>query len=242
LSFENNDVPSIAYPAVTYAKPLVEGLCARRDLCLSPMTPTDVLAALPGKQHACVLVPPGALLHHGPYRILPGVGVSSEAATGSELLVAPDSLDQIQEIVVHPNATHLVDLIRILYLLRGFPVPTFSTEGTLSGAATLLSGDEGRGRQSEAGHDLGTLWRESTDLPFVLGVWACSVGAPYRMLRTALGESSRGAIDSVKETEEKARLLHYSVLSRESDSLRELHALAVRFNLCATTEEAIVFC
>lgn len=229
---------SVAYPDVYYTTPLVSGLVARRDLTLHALPPhqSDVSALT---QHGCVFVPPSVLLEAPELRLLPGIGVAAHGATGSERLVTSAPLEGITEIGIHPEAGHLWPILELLYLARELTPPSRVPYAADGSVPCLISGNTGQEMADAPGHDLGTLWHETTELPLVLGVWACAPGSPYRMLRTVLGGAARS---DVAMAPGERSLLHTSLLSRESDSLRALYALAVTHGRAEANEAAIVFC
>lgn len=242
MHIENSAPVSIAYPDVFYATPLVASLHQRNDLTLNPCSPNDVFPETDTAQHGCILLPPTALLHHGPYRILPGVGIIADGTSPSERLVADQPLESIKQIAVDPAAQHLIPLLSLIFLERGLPLPIVVAGDDHATLPLLLSGNAGLARAEDGGHDLGALWQELTDLPLVLGLWACGPGAPYRKLRTLLGEAARDAEASCTDRSWPAHGLHYRLLSKESDSLRTFYSLAVKHGLTVASEEAIVFC
>ena len=228
---------AVAFPDVYYTAPLAPGLRVRGDLQLESLDMPTLLARAGAGAYGCMLLPPHALVAHGPFRLLPGMGVVAEEATGSERLLTTRPLDQIACVSAMPSAAHLVPLVTLLFLERGLAPPTF-VDTEEPDAVPLVSGDTGLARLEEAGHDLGVLWRETTELPLVLGAWACVQGAPHRLLRMVVGEASRGA----SENSGAPRGIHYTILSRESDSLRAYLGLLAKHGLAEATEEAIAFC
>jgi len=242
MSFSAMPGPSLAWPEVYYMAPLAAQLRGRGDLVVSALPPREMEAAARDNAQRCLLVAPATLLRQGPFQLLPGVGVAAEGATGSERLVASGPLEAIGRVAVHPDAAHLLPVLQVILLELGLPLPEVVPEDGDSDTAVLLSGDGGRARAGEPGHDLGLLWRRVTGLPLVLGVWACGPGAPYRALRTVLGEAARDAEFDESAGWPPGNALHYRLLSQESDSLRAFHALAVKHHLAEAREHAIVFC
>ena len=229
---------SVAFPEVYYTAPLVTNLQQRFDLVLHSVAPAQLDASALA-HHGCVLLPPSALLAAPEIRLLPGIGVSAHGATGTERLLSAAPLEEIVEVQIHPDATHLRPLLELLYLAKGLTPPTplpYEIDGT---APLLCSGDAGRTMIDRAGHDLGILWHEVMELPLVLGVWACAPDAPYRTLRTVLGAAAR---EGSMQKNAGTGLLHHELLSRESDSLRAFHALAVSHGRAEANSEAIAFC
>ncbi len=229
---------SVAFPEVYYTTPLVAKLQQRLDLTLHPLAPAQ-LDASALQQHGCVLLSPAALLAVSEIRLLPGMGVSAHGATGTERLLSSAPLEEIVDVQVHPDAAHLLPLLELLYLARDLTPPTPVPYDAGATAPLLCSGDVGRALGDREGHDLGELWHALTELPLVLGVWACAPGAPYRMLRTVLATAAR---EGTVEEDGDAGLLHHELLSRESDSIRAFHTLAVSHGRAEASSEAIVFC
>ncbi len=238
MQFEPPTPVSVAYPDVYYTAPLISGLQQRHDLQLHAL-PADQSDGSALAQHGCVFVPPSFLLRAPETRLLPGIGISAHGATGTERLISPKPLESITEVQVHPDAGHLWPILELLFLARDLTPP--ARVGSMSGESTslLCSGDLGRTMADQPGHDLGLLWKETTTLPLVLGVWACAPGAPYRTLRTVLGAAVREHSGGADADE---GLLHTTLLSQESDSLRSLYALAVTHDRAEANPGAIVFC
>ena len=235
-------VTSIGYPDVYYAMPTVNALRHRGDLCFSGLAPQELLGAVTSNRFSTYLLSPWHLIQSKNLLVIPGIGVAANGMSGSERLVSAAPLASIEAVSVHPNARHLVPLLRLIYLERGLPLPTISDVYDAHETSVLYGGDEGRDQQSVPGHDLGTLWQETTDLPLVLGAWACAPGSPYRSLRHTLGGVARSLGAPESEIADEPPFLHHDLLSRESDSLRHFNTLAIRHRLVESNEEAISFC
>ena len=245
--------PAIAVPDCYYVRPLLHGLHLREDLSLRSCEPDGLMDVLSDPACCCAFVSPTALLRDDRLSVLPGAGAVAREAAVSERLITSAPLEAVRTVAVAPGAAHLVDYIRVLFAERGLPQPDFFAEG--DGAATaeiarLVSGDSGLAHDAAIpGHDVGALWKECTGMPMVLGLWACTPMAPYRLLRQVLGEAARQeeealagkAATSGAEVATKDHL-YYRLLSLESDSIRTLHALARRHAICETSAESIAFC
>ena len=246
--------PVVGVPECYYASPLVAGLTDRVDLSLRVLPADGLAAALETHACACALVSPAVLLHSSELSVLPGAGVVARETAPTERLLTALPLEAIRRIAVLPGAEHHETVVRVLFAERGITPPTFRPGVEGGEDARLVSGNAGLAVSRETpGFDLGSLWLETTGLPLVLGVWACTTTAPSRMLRHVLGESARQgeAYQAANNTDRPALCtieqdaldhLYFRLLSLESDSVRALHTLALRHTSGETIAESIVFC
>lgn len=226
--------------------PLITGLDQRHDITLKTWPSDALAAALQGGACGCAFITPTLLFHIPGLRVLPGVGLVAREQTPTECLVTAHPPERIHRIAVAPNAAHLKDYVRLLFAARGLTPPDFvpSDEAGAAADAALVSEPAAPGTPII---NLGALWKETTGLPLVLGVWACTAGAPGRQLRQILGEAARRGEEAQYLAMKNApaptspALLYFRLLSRECESLRALATLAARHTTGETTEESIVF-
>ena len=107
--------------------------------------------------------------------------------------------------------------------------------------ATLISGVD-IDHEICAGYDVPAMWRERTDTPLVLGVWACRSDGPIRLMRHVLGEAAQRGEATHDGYSTASRNYYYRMLSAESDAIRTLHRLARRHAIAGATVESIGFC
>ncbi|AGW14355.1 menaquinone biosynthetic enzyme MqnA/MqnD family protein [Megalodesulfovibrio gigas] len=121
------------------------------------------------------------------YLLLPGLAIASFGPVGSVLLFSSVPLDELQDKpILVTAATHTsAALLQLLLAQRlGACPPLVHAEGGIRNslahgecpAAALAIGDEAlvlaRNPCFSHTYDLGAMWRESTNLPFVFGLWA----------------------------------------------------------------------
>lgn len=243
-------LPLVGISDTYQARPLAGALASRQDLKLVYASPGEMSTMLDQGRCDCALLPPAALLTDARFMVLPGSGVVAHKAAVSERLITTLPLEEVHTIATAAESEHLCAYVNVLFAERGLPAPTFVQDTNAPVDATLISGDAGL-TTADGGYDLGTLWFETTELPMVLGAWVCAATAPYRRLRQLLGEAGRDCVSPGAaphgEVIGRARSVidahyYYRLLSLESDSLRRLHALAVRHAICETSSESIAFC
>jgi len=133
-----------------------------------------------------------ALFHEG-YDILDGVAVSSDGPVKSVFLAHRQRLEEIQTVYCDTASLTSVNLLRVLLAERGInpvfePLPDYSQASELENV--LLIGNPGidflRAPHEQTIWDLGTAWKELTNLPFVYAVWALRRGYHDEALRKKL--------------------------------------------------------
>jgi predicted solute-binding protein len=241
--FQNTFIPmEIGVPPWPAIAPLVLGLKERGDMRLLTLTPEQIAVSLRGDHCACALIAPALLLDDPELHVLPGAGLVVRETGTSERLVCDAPLESIRRVFVTPGAEALTLYVRLLFAEQGLSIPEFNSaqDGSASDA-TLISGVE-RDHGNIAGHDVAAMWRECTDTPMVLGVWACRSNGPIRVMRHVLGETAiRGEAD-LDGANAVTRNYYYRMLSAESDSIRALHRLARKHAIAGATVESIGFC
>ena len=234
--------PVIGGPPWPAVAPLIAGLEHRGDLKLAFHSP--VRGADPLSEHgcACALVSPATLLDDPALRVLPGAGLVTRETATSERLLCNVPLESIRRILVTPGGITLERYVQVLFAERGLPLPAMVTaESGESGDATLVSGVDSN-QNDPAGYDIAAMWRECTDTPLVLGVWACRSDGPIRLLRHVLGEAAQRGESELDGSDAVTQQYYYRMLSAESNSIRALHHLARKHAIAGANVEAIGFC
>jgi len=133
-----------------------------------------------------------ALFHEG-YDILDGVAIASDGPVKSVFLAHRQRLEEIQTVYCDTASLTSVNLLRVLLAERGInpvfePLPDYSQASELENV--LLIGNPGidflRAPHEQTIWDLGTAWKELTNLPFVYAVWALRRGHHDEALRKKL--------------------------------------------------------
>lgn len=198
------------------------------------------------------LVPVVESMRDPNYRIVPGPCVSCLGPVDSILLFSTQPLSQIRTIGVDLSSNTSVELLRVLFHLRGLPAPELTavpprldrlrTQDPLD--AVLLIGDpalaEDHGEFPR--FDLGALWHEATGLPFVFAAWVGQANAPREAIdcvtdtlaanlprRDELAESFTREYPGVIDVDGARRYLttsiRYSMGDAECTGLERFHAL-----------------
>ena len=127
------------------------------------------------------------------YDILDGVAVASDGPVKSVFLAHRQRLEEIQTVYCDTASLTSVNLLRVLLAERGInpifePLPDYAQASELDNV--LLIGNSGidfvRTPHEHKIWDLGTAWKELTDLPFVYAVWAMRRGHHDETLRNKL--------------------------------------------------------
>ncbi len=206
----------------------------------------------------CALLPPLDALSIPLCDLVPGVGVAAEGPTESEWLHCNSPLAQIQSIAAHPGSEDAACFAAATLATGMNPAPMLQAKPE-EAAALALGGDSGFDEPTDyrEHHDLGVLWHTYTGLPMVLRVWACRFRAPFPTIRTALfaayresasgcgavaeEESDRRGIPVTRAHRYLTETLHFSVASKEAESLRKLRDVGAAHDLCPQ-ESRVVFC
>ena len=145
-----------------------------------------------GELDAALVSVTEALFHEG-YDILNGVAVASDGPVKSVFLAHRQQLEEIKTVYCDTASLTSVNLLRVLLAERGInpifePLPDYAQARELDNV--LLIGNSGidflRAPHEHKIWDLGTAWKELTDLPFVYAVWALRRGCHDETLRNKL--------------------------------------------------------
>ena len=161
-------------------------------------TPARLAAMLRRDELDAALVSVTEVLLHDRYDILDGVAIASLGEVYSVFLAHKKPLAEAQEVFCDTASLTSVNLLKVLLAERGLK-PEFKPLENYAAASekdfVLLIGDAAiefqRAPHAHAIFDLGTAWRELTNLPFVYAVWALRRGVENRELRVELRSSKR---------------------------------------------------
>ncbi|MEE8142128.1 MAG: menaquinone biosynthesis protein [Planctomycetota bacterium] len=147
------------------------------------------------------LVPQVEATREPSYRIVPGLCIACQGPAESILLFSTREWSRIRRVGVDLSSHTSVELLKVLFHLRGGPIPELVTlpprldplrESTLD--AMLLIGD--RALVEDHGEfprfDLGALWTEETQLPFVFAVWLGREGLSPEVVETVQRVAQQG--------------------------------------------------
>ena len=173
------------------------------------------------------------------YDILDGVAIASHGEVYSVLLAHQRPLAEAREIFCDPASLASVNLLKVLLAERGLR-PAFKPLENYAVAPekdfVLLIGDRAiefqRAPHTHEIFDLGTAWREQTQLPFVYAVWALRRGIENRELRRELKEAKRFGLDT----------LDHIIATRtefDEDFRRDYFERHIHFHLGADEKRAI---
>ena len=214
------------------------GMIPSIEYCRGPLTPSE-----------------------GPYRIVPGMGIISNAAVASVALFASRPLDEVRTIAADTSSRTSHGLLRILCAERfGIqpefqPMPPDPERMLRECDAALLIGDPALYFDHEAHGvqkiDLGTEWTALTGLPFVWAFWAGRPGvlSPADVAQFAAardrGVAAAGAIATEycgagQAARGRAYLrenIQYAFGAREEAGLRRYYALAVQHGVIPAARE-----
>jgi len=171
--------------AVDYlnARPLVYGLELRTDLFSLRFDLPSKCAALLHERSIDVGMIPSIEYERGrDYRIVPGVGITSDGPVASVALFSKIPVERIRSIAADTSSRTSYALLRVLCLERfGIdpdfqPMPPKPEQMLRRCDAALIIGDPAlfldHGRLGVDKIDLGEQWKSLTDLPFVWAFWA----------------------------------------------------------------------
>jgi predicted solute-binding protein len=233
------------------ARPLVWGL-------EPALLKTDVPAALSRKFFASeldvALLPVFEVLRGGGSTIVDNVGIACDGEVYSVMVASRTSFVESKQIHLDPASRSSTALLRVL-LAEFYPGgPAIVEQGDApADGARLLIGDAAIAFRKRHGstwsyHDLGSLWKAHTGMPFVFAVWAVSKRANSSVcdaLRNvkAEGLAARKEIASREADPEFAyryltRFIRYDVGAAEKSSIRHFENLAQRRGLLSKTKSA----
>ncbi|MEM7261456.1 MAG: menaquinone biosynthesis protein [Planctomycetota bacterium] len=247
--------PAFRLGALRYlnALPLVDGLDRRDDVSITYEIPSLLARDLREGRFDLALVPQVEATRDDAYRIVHGPCVACDGAVDSILLFSTKRFADIRKVGVDLSSNTSVELLSVLFHLRGLAVPELvavpprldplrAESPDLD--AVLLIGD--RALAEDHGEfprfDLGAIWKEETGLPFVFAVWIGREETPPEAIdwvrqtlaenlprRPELAEAFWREFPEVLDPEGARRYLtetiRYQLGPREEEALARFHTL-----------------
>jgi chorismate dehydratase len=140
--------------------------------------------------------------------IVPGLGIVTDGATRSVLLVGRRGVEQVESVALDPESRTSNALTRVLFAELWGRTPRFEMAGCDFAAAfdkhdtVVRIGDKALFERPPADAsvvDLGEAWTARTTLPFVFAVWAARPGVVDREVYGWLHESRRRGSRALRE-------------------------------------------
>ena len=197
--------PKVRIGAVSYlnTRPLVfgleQGLGAGR-IELSYAVPAQLADSMAAGDLDIALMPIIELARMPGLEVVPGLGIVTHGPSRSVLLVSRRPVDEIRTVALDRDSRTSNALVRVLFDEAWGCGPAFET-----GPAELVRALEQYDAVVRIGdkalfdplpddgivHDLGTVWTETTGLPFVFAAWVAHPGVVDREIYRMLHESRR---------------------------------------------------
>lgn len=169
-------------------------------------TPARLAEMLRRDELDAALVSITEVLLNDRYDILDGVAIASLGEVYSVLLAHKKPLEEAQEIFCDTASLTSVNLLKVLLAERGLH-PEFKPLENYAVAVekdfVLLIGDRAiefqRAAHPHEIFDLGFVWTEMTNLPFVYAVWALRRGVENKELRQELKGARRSGMEQLEQ-------------------------------------------
>jgi chorismate dehydratase len=144
-------------------------------------------------------------MRHDRYDVLDGIAVASLGEVHSVFLAHTRPIEDVAEVFCDPASLTSVKLLQVLLAERGLH-PKFSPLENYPAASAkefvLLIGDAAldfrRAPHQHSIWDLGAMWYELTQLPFVYAVWALRRGVENTALRRQLRDARDFGLDTLE--------------------------------------------
>jgi chorismate dehydratase len=169
-------------------------------------TPARLAEMLRRDELDAALVSITEVLLNDRYDILDGVAIASLGEVYSVLLAHKKPLAEAKEVFCDTASLTSVNLLKVLLAERGLK-PEFKPLENYAAAVekdfVLLIGDRAiefqRAPHTHDIFDLGAVWTEMTNLPFVYAVWALRRGIENKELRQELKESKHSGMEQMEQ-------------------------------------------
>ncbi len=257
----------LGVPARCSVLPLTRGLRAHSQVVVLQDCPAVIAQRLRDDELDAALLPPVECLRKPGveavdepprFRIIPGIGVSSEGDSGTELLLSKVAINSLHHVAIDPAQGKMNALAQIVLSEHCRGRVQFMELGGDGAEGRIASGDDAFTPTSAfpIRHDLGALWHRISGLPFVHLVWIARRGAPLPELRRILALSLLEGLEALDEiAEESARTLgidtdvaralfketlQYRMASEEMDGLRAFIELARKHGFCEPGSEVVL--
>lgn len=207
---------------LTYA---IENNLVPHDFDLIQTPPSELSFKLHNKEIDMGLIPVAELLKRRNYNVVPGISISSIGKVDSVILVAKQDINKLTKIAVDKRSQSSTALLRIVleifYGIRPQYIPTdIDKEGLMDNVdGTMLIGDSGLReyynlRDQYRIYDLGEVWTNETNLPFVYAVFAGNKDVILGGSLEALVESKNyglGIVDKISKIESQKLGIDYEI-------------------------------
>ena len=238
------------------AVPLTRGI--ESELILA--TPARLAEMLRRDELDAALVSITEVLLNDRYDILDGIAIASLGEVYSVILAHKKPLEEAVEIFCDTASLTSVNLLKVLLAEKNlFPQfkPLENYEAAAERDFVLLIGDPAidfqRAPHAHEIFDLGTVWMEMTNLPFVYAVWALRRGIENKELRRELKEAKSfgmETLDYLIENREEYDVdfrrdylgwqIHYHLASDEKRGIEKFCELLRKHNLGPVFEPKFV--
>jgi len=169
-------------------------------------TPAKLAERLRRDELDAALVSITEVLLHERYDILDGIAIASLGEVYSVILAHQKPLAAVKEIFCDPASLTSVNLLKLLLAEKNL-FPQFKPLENYTSAPeqdfVLLIGDRAiefqRSPHPHEIFDLGSAWRELTNLPFVYAVWALRRGIENRELRRELRAAKQSGLETLEK-------------------------------------------
>ncbi len=243
--------------------PLICGLDKRADVELFRAAPADLLEALTSRRADAALVPAIDLQRSSePLTVLPAGCIASAGETLTVRVFSRVPAGEIAVLAADHESHTSVALASVLWARRfDRPLTIVPREQFDRGSAdaVLLIGDKVVTDPPICPHqmDLGSMWFELTNLPFVFAVWAARAGTDHARLFELLSAARLGCAERLEELAAAQAALHgwavglarrYLTHHLQFDftpacrrGMEEFHRLAYRLGLIESLRELEYF-
>lgn len=175
-----------------------------RPMHFEAAVPSVLAERLRRAQCHVAIVPAFEYFGGGRYAILPTGAIATRREVGSVLIVANAPLEQLRRVTLDPASLTSVNLLRVLRAEKKWPFALEEgrrSEEPLRAADWLLTTREPAGQlligdpalvavgRFPYAYDLGSLWYELTQLPFVFAVWLVHPSASECALCEPFGQA-----------------------------------------------------
>jgi len=241
--------------------PLIRGLSDLSHITLLHDFPAAISRHFHKGDLDCALLPViECFVHPGlsaepertPFKVIPGIGISTEGNAQTEVLFARVEPPSMRSVAVDPAQGGMLMLARVALAECYQTAPEFVAASDSADRADgiLLSGDEAFTADNPfpLRYDIGDLWRQLTDLPLVQMVWVTRRGAPLPELRRVLALALQKGLEGIEQIVATVSHVHginpetvrtyltdtvqYRMGSAEMDGIRKFIALAGKHGLC----------
>jgi chorismate dehydratase len=193
------------------ARPLVQGLersSGSRGIELTYAAPSVLADRMLEGGLDLALLPVIELARMPELEIVPGLGIVTSGASRSVLLVSKVPIERVATVALDSESRTSNALAQVLFAAVWRCRPEFTVRaGTLGHAlddhdAAVRIGDKALFEAAPPGafiYDLGTVWSDETQLPFVFAAWAARAGVLDRELYQRLHDARRRGLADLEQ-------------------------------------------